>query len=186
MLFCSQKTRDCFYLNYTYIKSTWCKIQKGQKYVEEKISPTLSPKQPVPLSKEISVATLLCIFPTATFIHILANMTVSFPSTQLMAKNTHCSQLRGIELYGGTTRYWNSPQSNLQPCTHILFHVCENIQRIHTPKKSLLKDICIHHSGELLQNAPSKTWISPALRNTEIKSILDQRYYMRDGNTTQN
>ena len=73
-----------------------------------------------------------------------------------------------------------------QPCTHILFHVCENMQRIHIPKKNRLKDICIHHSAELLQNAPNKTWINPALRNTEIKRILDQRYYMRDGNTTQN
>lgn len=139
MLFCSQKTRDYFYLNYTYIKSTWCKIQKGQKYVEEKISPTLSPKQPVPLSKEISVATLLCIFPTAIFIHILANMTISFPSTQLMAKNTHCSQLRGIELYGCTTRYWNSPQSNLQTTLYTYPFSCvwEYAKDTYTQKKSV-------------------------------------------------
>ena len=58
--------------------------------------------------------------------------------------------------------------------------MCENIQRVDTPQKSLLKDICIHHYGELLQNAPNKTCINPALRNMEIKRILDQRYYMSE------
>lgn len=65
-----------------------------------------------------------------------------------------------------------------QPCTHIILHVCECIHRIDL-LKSLLKDICIHHFGELFQNAPHKTCTNPALTICKSENFRSEIRYER-------
>lgn len=57
---------------------------KGIKiYGGKNLPPTLSPNQPVPLSKETNVTTLFCIIQNAIFIHIQASTTIYISPTLL-------------------------------------------------------------------------------------------------------